>query len=77
MSNRDSLDRSSVEVVGATTANGPLLNVGSELQATDEAFKYQSPVSSNDLSTAVDRVLKSDVCSKSVFSPKNVFLKLT
>lgn len=73
MSSRDSLDRSSVEFLSAATANGSTSNGGGAQQSTDEASKdYHSLVSSNDLFPAVDGVLKSDVCSKSISASKRL-----
>lgn len=59
MANRDSFDRSSSELVSTVTAVN-----GSTPQASDEGlYEYHRPASPDDLSPAVDGVLKSDVRS--------------
>lgn len=68
MANRDSSERSSPELVSnLTIVNGSTLKEGTALQPSGEGLnEYHHPVSPDDLSPAVDGVLKSDVCSKSI-----------
>lgn len=66
MANRDSFDRSSSELVSSlTVVNGSAMKEGNAPQASDEGLnEYRHLASPDDLSPAVDGVLKSDVCSK-------------
>lgn len=63
MANRDSFDRSSSELVSnVTIVNGSALREGNATRASDDVLnEHHHSASSDDLSPAVDGVLKSDV----------------
>ncbi|MCJ1464676.1 hypothetical protein MMC07_003289 [Pseudocyphellaria aurata] len=70
MANRDSFDRSSSELVSnLTNVNGSALKEGNALQASNERLnEYHPLVSPDDLSPAVDGVLKSDIAINTLLS---------
>lgn len=75
MANRDSFDRSSSELVSTVSAvNGSALKEVNAPQIGDEGLnEYHHSASSDDLSPAVEGVLKSDVGSNLLLYTSKVF----